>query len=625
MQLLEDKMEKRLENMAQAMEQIKDRMKELGYKFPSEEIDLTQRIISILNEMPGRRAKEIGEQLGVDKLIINSLLYGSLSNQVRQDEFYCWWPNNVASPTELLFNALKMLHGATARELSGYLETNHLLGINKRQVNSILYSNRHQFWSNGAATPEWHAVTEIAAPHVIEAPRSSGQPDDSFPLYSWQAEALASWHDHNRQGVIEAVTASGKSRVGLAAIFEELQEGGSVQVLVPSIDLLNQWASLVRNYFPQTKLGLLGDGHRDRLSDVDILISVVNSARETNGGAKKGHCLLVADECHRYATEHNARALDERVFESRLGLSATYGRSDDGHLSVLDPFFNGTCYELDYARALQDEVTAHFKVALVGVNFNSLEQAEYDLVNARAGKLRGWLINEAGLPGETFGLFMAGVQSLAKGGGDAATMQARAYLHTFNRRRELLARTPAKRNLLKALAPSIRGAARSIVFTEQIEAAEDAATTLQSVGVPVAATHSGLPMEIRRNLLTKFQNNSLTALCAPKVLDEGIDVPEADLAIILAASHNPRQMIQRMGRVLRRKADGRYARFVIAYVIGTSEDPSFGAHEAFLENIMDVADDVHNFGSIETGDSLCRYLNDYAWVGTIPQPKIGTA
>ena len=74
------------------------------------------------------------------------------------------------------------------------------------------------------------------------------------------------------------------------------------------------------------------------------------------------------------------------------------------------------------------------------------------------------------------------------------------------------------------------------------------------------------------------------------ILDEGVDLPAAHLGIILAASQSRRQMVQRMGRVLRRKADGRFARFVIAYVVGTSEDPGEGAHGAFLEDINDVAD-----------------------------------
>ena len=92
--------------------------------------------------------------------------------------------------------------------------------------------------------------------------------------------------------------------------------------------------------------------------------------------------------------------------------------------------------------------------------------------------------------------------------------------------------------------------------------------------------------------MTTFRSGTTRVLAAPRVLDEGIDVPEAELAVILAASRSKRQMIQRMGRVVRRKQDGRRAAFVVMFVPGTSEDPRTGAHGDFLELLTDVADDV---------------------------------
>ena len=172
-------------------------------------------------------------------------------------------------------------------------------------------------------------------------------------------------------------------------------------------------------------------------------------------------------------------------------------------------------------------------------------------------------------------------------------------MSAFSRRRQVLSNPVTKRALIESLAPVVHGAERVIVFTEWVEAAEEAAETFRELGIKAAAIHSGLPAESRRSLLEQFANGSLHVLCAPKVLDEGVDLPAADLGIILAASQSQRQMIQRMGRVLRRKPDGRFARFVIAYVIGTSEDPANGAHEAFLDTITDVADDVVNFGFAE--------------------------
>ena len=214
------------------------------------------------------------------------------------------------------------------------------------------------------------------------------------------------------------------------------------------------------------------------------------------------------------------------------------------------------------------------------------------------------------------------VSRLADGGEGEATVKANTYLNAFSRRRQLLAETTAKHDLLNDLIPAVRAAKRALVFTERQEATEDAAEILGWQGIRAGAVHAGLPATARRALVAQFAQGSLSVLCAPRILDEGVDVPDADLGIILAASQTRRQMVRRMGRVLRRKSDGRFARFVIAYVIGTSEDPMGGAYEAFLEDVTDVADDVVDFGTIETGDEVCEYLNDYMWKGTIPQPRM---
>lgn len=98
-------------------------------------------------------------------------------------------------------------------------------------------------------------------------------------------------------------------------------------------------------------------------------------------------------------------------------------------------------------------------------------------------------------------------------------------------------------------------------------------------------------------------------MTAPQVLDEGIDVPAADLAVILATSRSRRQMVQRMGRVLRPKPDGRRARFAVIHVEGTVEDPALGAHEGFLDEVTGVADAVRDFPAGSGSKALCAFLS----------------
>lgn len=78
--------------------------------------------------------------------------------------------------------------------------------------------------------------------------------------------------------------------------------------------------------------------------------------------------------------------------------------------------------------------------------------------------------------------------------------------------------------------------------------------------------------------------------------------------MIVGASRSRRQMVQRMGRVLRRKPDGRHARFAVLFVEGTVEDPRLGAHEAFLDEIVDVADQMSYFSAEVTANRFGAVL-----------------
>jgi superfamily II DNA or RNA helicase len=405
--------------------------------------------------------------------------------------------------------------------------------------------------------------------------------------------------------------------VGLAASAEAEKLGGKVQVIVPTIDLLHQWTAQVRQHLPGIRVGQLGDGQYATLPSCDVLISVVNSAQDYEPRLVPTNSLLIADECHRLGSEGNARSLNEG-FSARLGLSATYARSDDGNFDYLDPYFTGTCFHMDYARAITDEVTAHFKVALVAVRFVGGEHYAYDEANNKAQKARRRLIEQGLVHAEPFGEFMKDVSALAAGGEGPATWTARSYLNAFAERRRILADTPAKKTKLGDLAASVRSANRSIVFTQTIEAAEDAADILRARGLSAEAIHSGLEQAKRRQTLGLFAEGGLKAIAAPQVLDEGVDVPAADLAIIVAASRTRRQMIQRMGRVLRRKPDGRLARFAILYVEATSEDPAQGAHGDFLDEVTSVADEVRSFSVGAEASDVSAFLND-CWTGK-PQP-----
>ncbi|MCC5950430.1 MAG: hypothetical protein JJT89_18410, partial [Nitriliruptoraceae bacterium] len=130
---------------------------------------------------------------------------------------------------------------------------------------------------------------------------------------------------------------------------------------------------------------------------------------------------------------------------------------------------------------------------------------------------------------------------------------------------------------------------RTLVFTDTGEQAEAATATLLGAGVHAELVHGALASDRRRIRLAQFCKGRIDALVAPRVLDEGVDVPDADTAIVLAAFRTRRHLVQRLGRVLRRTEDGAEARLVLAHARATAEDPERGGHASFLDEVREVA------------------------------------
>ncbi len=409
--------------------------------------------------------------------------------------------------------------------------------------------------------------------------------------------------------MIEAVTGAGKTVIGVTAAVQELAGGGQVVVIVPTGELLFQWHRVLADAVPaNTMIGLLGMGRRDGLGQCDVVIAVVNSARDGDLAPRRPGGLLVGDECHRYASIENRRALNWG-FAHRLGLSATFARPDNGHREWLEPYFGPTCYRLGYEQALADDVIAPFHVVLVGLEFSGEERAEYDHHNAEMTAAGAELIARFGVPTEPVGAFLAAVGALARTE-ERGGVVARMYLRAMRERRRVLDDAHSKQELIVALGPVVAAAERTLVFTSSIGAADRAAQALVGIGHAAASIHSGYDSKYRRASMDAFRDGRLSVLVAPQVLDEGIDVPSADLAVVLGATRSRRQMVQRMGRIVRRKPDGRPARFVVGYIGRTVEDPQRGAHESFLDEVTAVARRVETYSPSTDGwDGLVSLLS----------------
>ena len=128
------------------------------------------------------------------------------------------------------------------------------------------------------------------------------------------------------------------------------------------------------------------------------------------------------------------------------------------------------------------------------------------------------------------------------------------------------------------------------MFTETVRAANHAINRLDPL-VSIDLITGSTARRQRREILDDLRVRTLDAVAAPRVLDEGIDVPDANLGIVMSASRTRRQMIQRMGRILRRKQPGVAARFVIMFAKDTVEDPTSRIErDGFLDEIERISE-----------------------------------
>ena len=533
-------------------------------------------------------------------------------------------PSEAISALRSVENALLAESELSARALSSRT------GWSPEVCDQVLYGNQDRFYGSGSPVRWRIRRSGPAAPKAAPKRDAQGkqklkrseateswQPlsgGDRLPtmaslkLYPWQKEALAAWREAGRSGIVTAVTGAGKTRVALGAIREQLGRRGRVVIVVPTTALQRQWFDELTAIFPGRSIGRLGGGHRQTLRDAQILVTVAASGRQYSFDVPQdANCLLIADECHRYASGSNRKVLDDRC-NTRLGLTATLERGDGLHAEVLVPYFGGVVYHLGYREALEAKVIAPFRVAAIGAAFTTKEAKRYEELSEEMRNLRTQLLNRWGVTAEPFSIFLADIDRLIDTGPRSAGMTASAWRKRWVQRRDLLGESRAKQDLVLKIQRAYEDADRSIVFCSTIDSAKQVGACLRERGIAAAVHTSATNDAERSRILDVFSDGKIKVLVTVQTLDEGVDVPEADLAVILGSTSTKRQMVQRMGRVIRKKPDRRFARFAYTYIEGTVEDPANGAHESFMEEMFEVADEMVTFSTpIKIGE-VRRFL-----------------
>jgi superfamily II DNA or RNA helicase len=342
----------------------------------------------------------------------------------------------------------------------------------------------------------------------------------------WQTEALMAWREHGCRGVVSVVTGAGKTMLALLAYRELVAEDEGVRlvVVVPTTALLDQWAVTLAGEggFGSGEVALVS-GENTASGPQRATVVTVNTARKRAGElVGDGQCLFVVDECHRAGSPENAKAL-ETTARYTLGLSATPRREfDEGFEANVEPRLGPIVFEYGYPEAHQDGLIPSIEMSNFHFSLSPAEQTHYDRLTQRIG--RRW--------------------------GIAEDPQHDPVLKQLLIQRSRVSIRSAGR-VVGAVAVAERFPQRGLIFHEQIDRAEQIARLLDKRGVRVAMYHSKLGPSIRRRNLELFKFGQVTKLVTCRALDEGLNVPDAEVAVIAASTTSSRQRIQRFGRVLR--------------------------------------------------------------------------
>lgn len=373
-------------------------------------------------------------------------------------------------------------------------------------------------------------------------------------LRKYQESAIESFEQNNRKGILEMATGTGKTITALEAINRHYKENGRqfLVIIVPFLHLIDQWVKDfdligLNNYMMiaygknkwhndlKNQIWEYNMGFRNRVVLIGSYKSMGSEDFQTLISKVSDHRLLVADECH-YIGTSSYRNATYKHFESALGLSATPRRwwDETGSKRILS-IFDRIVYEYTMEEAIENHFLTPYYYFPKLVPLTDEEVGEYELYTTRIGKL-------------------AGQNNL--------TREDKERLEILLRRRAaILQKSENKLPLLIHLIKKQEDKKHTLVYCAPGEV-DKTVRAISNLGIKVHRFNAEVNNKERQTLLSLFSRGEIEVLVAIKCLDEGVDVPATKNAYFLSSTSNPREFVQRRGRVLRLHEGKNYANII---------------------------------------------------------------
>ena len=386
--------------------------------------------------------------------------------------------------------------------------------------------------------PEYRVEIIPASPEIAEIPDLPPQ----IKLRLYQMEACEAWLQNRGRGVLEMATGSGKTITALATAVRLVKEKEKLFVVVscPYQHLVDQWANdaqrfgfrPIRAYQSRASWenrvnGRILDynlGNRSFVMVIATHSTLSSDVMRDTLARISGPSLIIADEVHHLGSAHwrNSLPLD---FEYRMGLSATPERwRDEEGTQVLRDYFGETVFEFTLADAISEGFLSEYYYHPHLVKLTDEELEDYEQLTHRIAQL-----------------FHSKPESR-----NSSLLEA-----LLRKRADILNRAQNKIEQLVEILRGERNLHHALFYCVPGQMDEVLSILGKDLGIRVRRFTARESTGERAQILDDFAQGKLQALVAIRCLDEGVDVPDTQVAYILASTGNPREFIQRRGRILR--------------------------------------------------------------------------
>ncbi len=391
---------------------------------------------------------------------------------------------------------------------------------------------------------------------------------EAVTLHDYQKEAIEAWAQNGFNGIFDMATGTGKTFTGLGAVArlcEETDDHLAVVIVCPYQHLVEQWIEDIGLYGMKPIVGYSASSQKDWKARLDNAIrdqklkvknrqffcfictnaTFASSYVQSQISKIRGHALLMVDEAHNFGAENLSRLLSDK-FNYRLALSATIDRhNDEEGTQRIKNYFGPKCIEYTLERAIEENKLTKYKYYPVICTLNEGELQRYNELTYEIGKC---IINDK-----------HGKKKLSERGKIIALARARLIAGAEDKITKLEEKiTPYINNnhiLTYCGATKLLQSGQDSTDIEDEDIRQiDAVTDLlgNKLNMKVSQFTSNEDIAERGVLKREFSGGeTLQVLIAIKCLDEGVNIPKIRTAFILASTTNPKEYIQRRGRVLR--------------------------------------------------------------------------